>query len=146
MTPTVQFWPVFAAFAMDLPWPFWFSLLAAASCSGLDISVLCSATEIACVLRRFAGSFPSNTEVTNASMFCILTAKKGRGEMRQRQPTEDQKCPKECKDKIFLIGKSVFPSHCHCGSLSRSFIKKLHKVTDFGGIVCRDSSGRKEKL
>lgn len=64
----------------------------------------------ACVLRKFIGTFASNTKVKKASMLSILTAKKkkkrGGGLRRRRQKT--QSVQKIANTEFFILS-SLFP-------------------------------------
>lgn len=113
-TYPVHLGPVFTAFAINLPWIFWFYLLATAFCSGLGITMLRSEHHKNSLCSQKANrEIVSNTKVTNASMLCILTAKKGEGKAKEEKTRSAQKC----EDRILLL-RSFFPQLRNCSSIS----------------------------
>lgn len=91
----------------------------------------------ACVLRKFIGTFASNTKVKKASMLSILTAKKKKKRRRaEEEKTEDPKCPKDCKYRIFY---TEFPFSPNLDAVVPYQVVNLHEVTDLSVTVCLDS-------
>lgn len=75
----------------------------------------------ACVLRKFIGTFASNTKVKKASMLSILTAKKKKKE-EEGWGGEDRrpKVSKRLQIQNFLYWVPFFPQPWHCSSVSSS--------------------------
>lgn len=121
----MHFWPVFLPFANKLAMPF---LVFFAS---LPFPTLVQTQPCFAQLQKqiFSeiGFFPSNTEVIKASVFCILTIKKGRGGLRKSSPQKIRGSQKHAKMVLFQIEKFFFPPTlllCYCGSVkSRKFIE-----------------------